>query len=75
MPKTEPPEQMLVLTVKRTAELLGINVNTAYGAVARGELPHVRIGGSIRIPRAALERFLAGKEIEAPDGSGLATFA
>jgi excisionase family DNA binding protein len=68
--QTEPPDQMLVLTVKKAAELLGIGVNSAYEAVARGELPHIRIGRSIRIPRAALERFLAGKEIEAPDDKG-----
>jgi len=65
--QAKPQDPLLVLTVKEAAGLLGIGVNSAYEAIARGELPHIRIGRSIRIPRAALERFLAGKELVAPD--------
>ena len=65
--QAKPQDPRLVLTVKEVARLLGINKNSIYGAIARGELPHIRIGRSIRVPRAALERFLAGKELVAPD--------
>ena len=45
----------LTLTVEEAAALLGISRNSAYEAVRRGEIPSVRIGGRIVIPR---RRFL-----------------
>ena len=45
----------LTLTVEEAAVLLGISRNSAYEAVRRGEIPSVRIGGRIVIPR---RRFL-----------------
>jgi excisionase family DNA binding protein len=54
------PHPRLVLTVKEVARLLETSSNAIYGAIARGEFPHIRIGKSIRISRAALDRFLAG---------------
>lgn len=47
------------LTVKEAAELLGIGRNTAYEAVKRGEIPSIRIGSRVVVPRAAFERLLA----------------
>jgi len=46
-------------TVEEAAALLGIGRNSAYQAIASGELPVVRIGRRLLVPRAALERFLA----------------
>jgi excisionase family DNA binding protein len=49
----------LTLDVPDAARLLGIGRAAAYEGVRRGEIPHVRIGGRILIPRAALEEMLA----------------
>lgn len=43
-----------LLTVPETARLLRISRNLAYELVARGELPAVRLGRVIRIPRHEL---------------------
>jgi len=47
------------LTVEEAATLLGIGRNSAYQAIARGELPALRLGRRLLVPRAALERHLA----------------
>ena len=51
--------EKLVLTVEQTAEILGISRPTAYEAIQTGEIPHIRIGRRILIPRVALDRKLA----------------
>lgn len=38
---------------------LGLGRNATYEAVARGDIPSVRIGKRILVPRAALEKLLA----------------
>ena len=45
----------LTLTVTEAAELLGISRALAYELAARGELPVLRLGRRIVIPRKALE--------------------
>ena len=49
-----------VLTVDEAARLLRIGRNQVYEAIGRGELPHRRIGRSIRLSRAVLLRWLEG---------------
>ena len=46
-------------SVEEAAAILGIGRNTAYTAIKTGQLPCVRIGGRLLIPRAALEGLLA----------------
>lgn len=54
---TDPPT---VLTVDELAALLRIERKTAYSAIARGDIPGARrIGGVIRISRAAVLEWLA----------------
>ncbi len=48
----------LVLTVEQAVEILGISRPTAYEAIQTGEIPHIRIGRRILVPRVALERML-----------------
>jgi excisionase family DNA binding protein len=48
------------LTVEAAAKVLGIGRNNAYEAAKRGEIPTIKIGGRILVPRAALERMLEG---------------
>jgi excisionase family DNA binding protein len=50
----------MTLTVTEAAELLGIGRSAAYEAARRGEIPTIRVGRRILIPRAALDRFLEG---------------
>ena len=40
------------------AELLGISRNNAYELVKRGELPVIRLGKRLLIPRVALDKML-----------------
>lgn len=49
-----------VLTVAETAAELRLSLNACYSAIARGEIPAVKIGSRILVPRAALDRMIAG---------------
>ena len=51
----------LVVSVAEAARMLGISKTLAYGLVARQELPSVRVGGRVRVPRRALERLAEGR--------------
>lgn len=46
------------VSVTEAARILDIGRNLAYEAVARGEIPSIRIGGRILVPVAALEKLL-----------------
>jgi len=46
--------ERLVVTVAEAGELLGISRAFAYELVARGELPVIRLGRRIVVPKAAL---------------------
>jgi len=52
-------------SIPEAAALLGINRNTAYEAAARGELPVIKIGKRLLVPRARLEAMLAGTDKDA----------
>ncbi|MDA8281341.1 MAG: helix-turn-helix domain-containing protein [Actinomycetota bacterium] len=51
-------DRPLVLSVNDAAYLLDISRGLAYELVARGELPAIRLGRRIVIPRVALEELL-----------------
>ena len=58
---TEPDESgdgLVLLTVPETAKVLRISRNLAYQLVARDEIPSIRLGWLIRVPRARLEQWL-----------------
>lgn len=61
-----PVEKRLVFTVEEAAQLLGISRSFAYEAVQRGDIPSMRIGRRILVPKAALERFLAQSDEKTP---------
>ncbi len=48
----------LVLRAEEVAEELGIGRWKVYEMMATGELPTIRIGRLVRVPRAALERWI-----------------
>jgi excisionase family DNA binding protein len=47
------------LTVRELAAYLRVSRRKAYELVANGEVPSIRVGSSLRIPREELERQLA----------------
>lgn len=53
------------LTVQELARVLRIGRNQAYALVNSGKVMSCRFGGSIRVPRTALDRLL-----DAPHGDG-----
>src|SRR5262245_34394024 len=58
-----------VLTVDEGARFLKIGRNALYDVIGRGEVPHQRIGKTIRISRSQLVRWLAGSCEVAAKGS------
>ena len=48
----------LTYTVQEAGKIMGISKNAAYQAVNTGDIPSIRIGGRIVVPRAALEHLL-----------------
>ena len=51
-------EDRLLLRVSEVVRLLGIGRSTVYELIARGELPVIRIGRLVRVPRPALEEWI-----------------
>jgi excisionase family DNA binding protein len=49
----------LALSVPEVAELLGISRAFAYELIARRELPAVRLGRRLVVPRQLIEAFLS----------------
>lgn len=52
-------EVRLTLSVEEAARMLGIGRNLCYDRVKTGEIPVIRIGRRLLVPRAALEKLLA----------------
>ncbi len=55
--------QRPVLTVDEAAKFLTLSRQATYEAVRRREIPSVRIGRRILVPRAGLEALLAGATV------------
>jgi excisionase family DNA binding protein len=53
-------ELPLVYTIEEAANALRISRGSAYEAARSGELPVVRLGRTLRVPRHALEQLLNG---------------
>ena len=53
--------ERLTYTVDEAAQLLGISRNSAYEAVRRGEIPIIRVGRRLLVPRSRLETLLDGQ--------------
>jgi excisionase family DNA binding protein len=54
-------QEALLLNVPEAAALLRLGRNRTYELVADGRLPAVRVGRTIRIPRQAIEIFIANE--------------
>lgn len=55
--------ERLAYRVPEVGIALGISRAKAYDLIARGELPSIRVGSSIRVPVAALREWIARQEI------------
>jgi excisionase family DNA binding protein len=58
--------ERLVLTVSETASVLRLSRAFTYELVARGQLPSVRFGRRIMIPRAGIQRILDDSRARLP---------
>lgn len=56
-----PRRRQETFSVPDAGEILGISRSSAFQAAASGELPVIRIGKRLLVPRAALERMLGGQ--------------
>lgn len=58
--------EKLVYTVTETAQILNIGMNKAYELIQQQEIPNLRVGRKILIPKQSLEKWLvksAGKKV------------
>jgi len=53
--------EKLLLTPHEAAATLGIGRTRIYDLIARGVIPSVRIGRSVRVPADALREWIAGE--------------
>lgn len=63
----ETTTERLLLTVEEAARQLKIGRTFAWQLVRKGELPVVRLGRCVRVPRRALEEWVARQGQEATD--------
>lgn len=62
-------QERLTLTVEEAAAVLGISRAFAYDAVRRGEIPAIKIGRRILVPKLALNRLLDMPDAELTEGA------
>ena len=60
---TATAELPLMLTVEEAGRLAGISRGHAYRLVRDSEIPSVRLGGAIRVPREQLLEILNGRGV------------
>jgi excisionase family DNA binding protein len=53
-------DQRLVYEVPEAGAMLGLTRNASYEAAKRGEIPTVRFGKLLRVPKAAFHKMLQG---------------
>ena len=51
-------DERLVLDVPEAGRLLGMSRNASYEAAKRGDIPTIRIGKLIRVPKLAFSQML-----------------
>jgi len=59
------PEEQPTMALDDLVPILGMGRSSIYNAVARGEIPVIRLGRRLRVPTAALRRML-----QLDDGGG-----
>lgn len=59
-------QERLTLTIEETAKLLGIGRQLAYDRAKTGEIPVIKVGRRLLVPRRALEKLLEQGQLVAP---------
>jgi excisionase family DNA binding protein len=59
----------LTYSVEEAARLLGVSRGVGYEAARRGQLPTIRLGRRLLVPKIALERMLGITEDERPEAT------
>ena len=54
-------ERRETYTAKEAAAKLGINITSVYEGLKKGEIPSIKIGNRVLIPRAAFDRLLVDR--------------
>jgi excisionase family DNA binding protein len=47
-----------VMTVPEAGEILGLGRNASYEAARRGDIPTIKLGKLLRVPKVAFDRML-----------------
>jgi excisionase family DNA binding protein len=55
--------ERLLLRPAEAAEAIGIGRSKLYELLASGDLPSIRIGGSVRVPVDALREWIARRQV------------
>jgi excisionase family DNA binding protein len=63
-PGKEEVVDRLLLRPTEAAEVLGLGRSKVYEMLGRGELPQVRVGGSVRVPIEALREWVLARATE-----------
>jgi excisionase family DNA binding protein len=53
-------DQRLVYDVPEAGAMLGLTRNASYDAAKRGDIPTIRFGKLLRVPKAAFHKMLQG---------------
>ncbi len=59
--------ERMALRANEVAKILGLGRSKVYELIQRGDLPVLRIGRSVRVPQAALERWIEQRTQPAND--------
>ena len=59
VPTAVKPDEPLTLSVQAAARILGLSRASTYEAIRAGQIPNLRFGKRIVVPRAALNRMLS----------------
>lgn len=57
-------ETRLVYEVPEAGAMLGLSRNASYAAAKRGDIPTIKIGKLLRVPKAAFDQMLAGAGVK-----------
>ena len=63
-PLVNPPDNPLLVAVPDAARLLGIGTTLAWDLVRRGDIPSVKLGRRVLVPRVALEHLVRIPDIQ-----------
>jgi excisionase family DNA binding protein len=64
------PDDQRPFKVEEAARLASLGINQTYAAIKRGDIPSIRVGNRILIPRKAFLAWLSGDSL--PSASGTA---